>query len=229
MSWKDIKSDDSQPLTEALIKLVSGQYDVAMVPMLTLPGLGIVHIDNLLNCASLTHLDLSNNALASVAGIEVVAATLKHLDVSNNAVSRLDPVGRLASLEVLKLHGNRVSSIDDLSVLCQCPALRSLTLQTKDGRDRNPMCVSLDNYNAVVMGRLPKLRCLDEHYFCKADANPQCIDAGGDDEIVLPASAPWVASAYFDHRGMTGPKPGAAAEKQFNALLVECKHVVANS
>ena len=217
-----------QPMDEELIKLASGQYDVALPQLLCLTGVGIGKIACLALCTNLTELDLSRNNLASTDGIHE-APQLRKLDLSYNKLARIDHVGRVGALEVLKLQGNLIADVDVLSALAPLTLLRALYLQDRDGGAANPVCTAQPHYGEVVLARLPRLRGLDGHYFFKEELNPKKIDGGDDEEITLPKSVPWLAPGAYPPPNPNAPKPGNATEKQFRAVLAECKDAVAKA
>eukprot|EP00668_Euglena_longa_P041507 GGOE01054648.1.p2 GENE.GGOE01054648.1~~GGOE01054648.1.p2 ORF type:complete len:101 (-),score=34.49 GGOE01054648.1:671-973(-) len=59
-------------MSEELIKLASGQFDIGSVQRLVLCALNITRIAALQGCSSLTSLDLSNNALFACTGLDAV-------------------------------------------------------------------------------------------------------------------------------------------------------------
>ena len=225
-----IKTEDRIEATEQLIKYASGQYDTGLVRSLSLAHLSLRTLGlSLQNCSTLTVLDISSNSLESLDGVEFVGGTLRRLDCSNNRLTTLRGVSTLVKLEVLNAAGNQVFDPNALyAELDQLPTLRSLHLQDYEGGGRqNPVCRVIPRYGETLMKRFAKLRCLDGHYFCHEDLNPQRIDAGDDDEFVLPVAQPWLNEGYFNTKGFdNGQRVGVAAEKQFRAALEECKRAL---
>lgn len=221
-----IKTDDTLEVTEPLVKFVSGQYDVSLVRSLTLSHLGIRALGNngLQLCASLTRLELVGNGLTSLVGIEALGETLQRLDVSLNRITGIAPVAALVKLEVLHLEGNEIEDTVFINSLTSLKLLRALYMRSYDGIRTNPVCKLMPRYGETMMQRLPQLRCLDGHYFCQAELNPQRIDNGDDDEFVLPSSGPWLPEHFFSTKVFDyGQKVGVAAEKQFKQAAQDCR------
>jgi hypothetical protein len=223
-----ITTDKRIDATEDLVKYSSGQYDCELVRTLTLAHLSLRSLGGALrNCSTLTVLDISDNALPSLDGVEATSGTLRRLNASSNHLTSSSGIlSCCVQLEVLDLSGNRIEDaaplLGELAVL---PLLRSLHLQGYQGDQANPCCKAIGKgYGAMITTKLPKLRCLDGHYFCHEDLNPQRIDHGDDDEFQLPPTQPWITEGYFNTKGFDyGKRVGAAAEQQFNHALVECK------
>jgi hypothetical protein len=227
-----IKTDDRLVATEELVKYVAGQYDTALVRQLSLAHIGLKSLGNCFHgCITLTVLDLSHNALPSFDGVEALSETLQRLNLSHNRLTSASGIGSLRRLEVLQLAGNNLDDAVKLfGELDQLLALRSLSLREYDGTAANPLCAAIDSYGSTITKRYPKLRNLDGHYFCHDSLNPQRIDAGNDDEYVLPPSLPWLPSSYFSTKGFdNGQKVGVAAEQLFKAAVEECRKTLADS
>ena len=95
--------DQPAELDEGLIKLASGQFDVASVQNLSLPGLGFQKVQNLEGCLSLTSVDFSGNNLVACAGFEPIANQLRILNLSKNRIDNLAGLREMVALEVLML------------------------------------------------------------------------------------------------------------------------------
>ena len=227
------KPQDDLVLTEELLRISSGQYDVGLITTAVLMELGLKSLFNgLERCSSLTSLNLSGNRLLSIEGIEHCSATLQFLDLSNNSISRLDLLVQFKKLEVLKAQPNNVESLDALGSMSSStmPALRAIYFQSKDRQQTNPLCqCNMDDYVKAVNERFPKIRCLDGHYFLKDQANPMFVDAGDDREIKLPASVPWVSEESLKCLVTDPSKAGLITEKAFYALAADSKKLVATT
>lgn len=223
--------DESMVLTEGLVKYATGQFDLnGIQTAVSIPMLNIVTIapDALAGCAlSLTSLDLSHNRLVSLDGMQCLKA-LQILNVAVNRLVDLDPLQQCTALEVLHAEGNLIANFDTLQRLGQpfLPALRAIYLQKDDGSQTNPICQVRSLYVERMKQYFAHLRCWDGHYFCKEDQNPVYVDAGGDREIVLPPSQPWVSTTYFENVLIDATKIGVIPEKSFQTQVMECKRVL---
>jgi Leucine-rich repeat (LRR) protein len=226
------KKNDDLVLTEELVRVASGQFDVSLINTIALNDLGLRSLSSALErCTSLTSLNLSSNRLMSVEGLEFVSGTLQILDISNNSISRLDTLSQFKKLEVLKVQQNRIESLEALGAMSSAtmPALRSIYLQTRDRQLANPVCAEKETYAKCMNERFPKLRSLDGHYFLKEQANPMFIDAGDDQEVKLPASTPWLTEEGLRSLVTDPTKAGLITEKAFFALAAESKKLAATS
>lgn len=129
-------------------------------------GLGLTAIaPDAFASAAVARLDLSENRLTSIAGVEVAKATLRHLTVRGNALKDLLACRSLAAITVLDLGGNAVTSFGPLTglahlsaviandndvaaleegVFAGCPALNTLVLSRNSlagGSDALPRAV----------------------------------------------------------------------------------------
>eukprot|EP01062_Namystynia_karyoxenos_P083716 TRINITY_DN9686_c0_g1_i1.p1 TRINITY_DN9686_c0_g1~~TRINITY_DN9686_c0_g1_i1.p1 ORF type:complete len:270 (+),score=98.71 TRINITY_DN9686_c0_g1_i1:85-810(+) len=217
------------PISEELVKLVTGQFDLASVLTLPLGGLGIRDLKGLAPLCNLTNLDLSGNRVAKLEGLDGLGRSLLRLDLRDNCVSRLEGLQPLQQLEVLRLQGNRVSDLDSVLSLAGLPRLRALHLQDLGGRNANPVC-RLPRYGDSVTRRLKSLSCLDGEYFLNEDLVPRRVGDGEGEDLVIPDPEPWVPKGFFDgvlSSQRPGPaNPFAAQEKSLLALLAECRGAV---
>lgn len=226
MSWKDVgeNKDGEVVMNVALIKIVTGQFDPAVVTRLTLSRLGIPAVTKCLaQCEALTELDLSYNRLTSCNGLAAVAGTLKRLDLRCNRLkTSLSGLAALTKLEVLKLQGNGLETSDELVHLRALPQLRSLYLKERDNSLANPFCLA-SNYGTLMSAWFERVRCIDGHYVSKDELNPKAVDLGDDEEFVLPKSEPWVTDAFFKTVQWDHTKVGVAAEKALQIQIAEAK------
>lgn len=216
----EIESDNVK-MDEELIKLAAGQFDVALVRHLSLRSFGIATIGGLTGCDSLVELDLAFNRITSLQSLLPVAGTLQRLHLQFNKLEKIAELQAMMQLEVLHLEGNMIATLADLDPIASVPSLRSLHLREKNGASSNPVCAT-ECYAKRIVGKFSRARCIDGHYFLKEEANPMRLDAGGDDEIVLPESKPWVNETFFERVLWDGDKAGAAVEKIFRGALTEC-------
>lgn len=127
---------------------------------------------------NLVRLDVSNNTLTSLDGIECFGSlerlccsrnhlkridsalccvrTLRHLDLSGNFVAHIPKrIVGLELLETLNLSGNNLSSLKEVDALSMLSNLHTLTLAA------NPFCKLL-SYRDYVICKVPSLETLDD-------------------------------------------------------------------
>lgn len=220
----DVDGDGAIVLSENLVKLASGQFDVALPQTLILTQLGISRLlaPVLEKCVSVTILDLSYNKLRTTKGIAALANSLVHLDLRFNTLTALDEVAALRNLQVLRLQGNEIREQTEIANLADLKSLRALLLREKDGTAPNPVC-SQSNYVPLMNSWFPNVRCIDGHYFCKEDMNPKKIDLDQEEEYTMPKSTPWITEESLKTTLYDPNKVGAAQEKNFRAVLQDAK------
>jgi len=215
-----------EELTEGIIKIATGQFDVEILHSIQLQNIGFVTLGaSLLRCANVTALDLSHNELTTLEGIQGTAPSLQWLDISCNAVTSLAPLECCKKLQVCRARGNRLSSFAPLCAKIHSE-LRSLYLQKHDFTEQNPVCADRAQYLAAVKLAFPNgIRCLDGHYFLQQEPNPTFVNMGNDEVFALPPSKPWVQPT------LSGPldpaKCGVMPERAFFNLATECKKLAA--
>lgn len=122
------------------------------------------------NSCNADSLRICNNQLASLAGLDRVAhhllddpADLAWLDASFNRLTRIDDiVTSFPNLKVLYLHGNQISSINEIVKLQALPHLNKLTVHG------NPVSEKKD-YKLWVLAHLPGVRDFDFSPVTKLD------------------------------------------------------------
>eukprot|EP00667_Euglena_gracilis_P019927 EG_transcript_21433 len=220
-------------MSEDLIRLASGQFDVASVQRLALGGLGIARVSALQGCTNLTSLDLSSNALYACTGLEPVAGQLRTLLLAHNKVSDLSPLRSLAALEILKLQGNRVADVTQCSHLTPLLSLRTVYFQDRDGRNQNPICTHAE-YRACLQAAAPRLTCIDGHYFLGQGFEPQDWKAllrEDQPPVTLPPSEAWVGDGYWGNvlSGVEDDRVLGQAPVEFKGRVVDCKAMLAKA
>lgn len=231
MPPKAAGKEDGSELTEGLIKYATGQFDVQIVQILELPGISLSSLGIAFQqCTSIHTLDLSENALTSLGGIQPLKDCLVTLRIRRNQLQTLDPLRGFAALEVLHAEENLIDSFEGLAAVdpSSAPALRGLHLQDKDGNRANPVCNDRAKYVAYIRRTFPHVRCIDGHYFYRDEINPKYVDDGDDQEVALPPSKPWIGVGYFDDVLTGNPsKVGVMSEKAFYNSVAECQKVAA--
>ncbi|KAK3279254.1 hypothetical protein CYMTET_12847 [Cymbomonas tetramitiformis] len=148
-------------LNTELVKAHAGQFSCDAVCVFTYTGRGLPNITALHQCVNLVELNLSDNLVSKIEGIETLSK-LKKLVLTNNKITRVENLGSLESLEHLLIQGNQITSLEalNLPLLTQLPKLRSLYLKNVDGSQPNPVCKEKD-YKQTILTALPDLRNLD--------------------------------------------------------------------
>ena len=86
------------------------------------------------------------------------------LDLSFNKLTRIDPsLGTLASLQMVRLHANNLSFIEDIAHLKPLHNLKRLTLMS------NPLFDKTADYRYLVCASLPNLKSLDNVLITKSE------------------------------------------------------------
>lgn len=127
---------------------------LAALPALThlnLSNCGLSTIAGLSDSNSLTHLNLSNNAIRKLDALAPIS-TLVELDLTNNAVTDLDQLGSLVNLETLILNYNAVSSLKPLAGCVKLSHLEAdhCEIKSLSGVEHLPMLTHLSvDYNQI--------------------------------------------------------------------------------
>ena len=285
-----VTEDGTTIISEELLKLASGTFEVSIIQSLNLSNLRIRTVQAFERCESLHTLDMSRNELATFGPaaaptassseppipssttilttsniappapaigrpLAAMAATLRFLDLSYNQLESIAALSQFRRLESLKLHGNRLDSLeaDVVAPLQGLPALKVLTLQmwsypnsatvSGDGEPTivatNPLCTSTPRgeYVRVMAATFgARLRCLDGHYFNKELEDPFIRPNAVDDAFANwqpPPHRAWLSEAQLRIGTSVGGNPsadpslvGQAAEKMLNAALADAKKTV---
>ncbi|RNF08401.1 putative leucine-rich repeat protein (LRRP) [Trypanosoma rangeli] len=162
-------------LTEDCILRASRQYDVEMIFQVSLRSRGLRLLsDGFVNCCALTRVDLSRNRLASLEGIALLADSLTHINVSENEIEDVVGIDRCSILEEVLLEGNQLSKATALAPLAQLPKLRCLVLQREiplsNDTDEtllldNPICREREVYEKLVRQHFSAVLCVDGRCF----------------------------------------------------------------
>jgi dynein assembly factor 1 len=120
----------------------------------------ISRVEGLETLAELDGLNLSDNGIAFLTGLDSQADSLTMLQLKNNRLATIDGLEHLLvlnKLSSLDLTGNRIEDGEALlTLLAQLPSLKSLHLTG------NPCVRTISNYRKRVLSRLPNLMYLDE-------------------------------------------------------------------
>lgn len=161
-------------LTEDLICRRAIQYDAALVHDAHLSACSLASLGNSLQCCVfLTRLDLHQNKLSSLAGVDAVGATLEFLNVAENVLVNIDALKVCANLRTLYVEGNLLSSEKELLPLRELSHLNTVVFQRrvvlegeKDGLLLdNPFCHDTAVYKRVVESLLSHVRWVDGEMF----------------------------------------------------------------
>ena len=109
--------------------------DLQGLEQLDADGLGIVDLEGLQHCSSLTYLNLAVNEIADVGSLGGAVA-LEYLDLSDNEVEGLWPLSGLGDMIGFNAAGNRIS---DISVVDQMGNLQWLDLSENQVADISPL------------------------------------------------------------------------------------------
>ena len=154
-------------LSKYIIRARGGEFDIEAVSLLNLSGLGLEDIRILSKCTNLVSLDLSNNCLVNLEGLETLVR-LKKLNLSNNKLENLKQLEKMESLESLHLEGNLIKNTDQLWPLKNCTRLTHLYLRNITNTLNNPLLLLTINnsfshasYVDLLTNLLPWLRVID--------------------------------------------------------------------
>ena len=173
------------PLTKKIILEEARTFDLEIITKLSCVGRRINGLTCLDLCINLTELNLSNNAIACLDGLESLQR-LKKLVLTSNRIASLDGVQSLTALQHLLVQDNMIASIEDVQALADLPGLQSVYFQNLGGDLRNPVC-RIDHYKVKVLDLLPNLRNLDGER--KPGKNLYNVDVEVPKREPLPASA----------------------------------------
>ena len=185
-------------MSEDLLKVASGSYEVSVIFQLNLSHLAIDRIRALGNCSMLTTLDLSHNRITSLGVAAVGAANAGNPRkkstgaapqgsfVTHSAIA--PPDGAAAELEGLLpvadtlIHLNlSFNALEDISLLTQFRRLQTLQLQGN-------RIASLENVTPI--GTVGTLRTLQLQAFdLKSDQNPCCASVSREEYCKIMARA----------------------------------------
>uniref|UniRef100_A0A8D2IYH7 Leucine-rich repeat and IQ domain-containing protein 3 n=1 Tax=Varanus komodoensis TaxID=61221 RepID=A0A8D2IYH7_VARKO len=129
------------------------QQDLTMV---RLHAQYLSDIRNMQYCLSLKICDLSGNFLTNIDALECCTSLIK-LDLHSNQVKELpDPMfwGSMLNLNLLYLHDNGISTLENVHSLSFCPKLIALTLFN------TPLCLKIA-YRHIVVNSIFSLKALD--------------------------------------------------------------------
>ncbi|CAF98325.1 unnamed protein product, partial [Tetraodon nigroviridis] len=172
-------------VTSALLKSLTGEFDLESILFLKLRGQGIQDLGCIGECMNLERLDLTGNNITNLAAL----SSLRHLSVLNlsaNKVSSLEPLRSCESLQNLNVAGNVISSIENLHCLQSLNKLENLRFKDNTYNYTNPgnfqsklrfggvwvgeltshcfFCVSVcrnSSYRAIILEMFPNIKVLD--------------------------------------------------------------------
>eukprot|EP00758_Cryptobia_borreli_P001372 Tbor_TRINITY_DN2185_c0_g1::TRINITY_DN2185_c0_g1_i1::g.5436::m.5436 len=224
-----VEEDGTTVITEDLLKIAGGTFDVSTLSVLCLSFLNVRVFQCFDNCNALTVLNMSHNSLSSIdtRAIAPLAETLQELDLSFNCLVSPAPLICLTKLHTLKLQENCIDSFENVTILSNLPLLRSISLQSPDFvSHRNPICVtnSREEYVNVMTNAFKNLRCLDGHYFGIDEIDPNMtvkIDDGF--RFELPPTKPWITPEQLTPSCFNYFKFGQITEKAFYSAVSDAK------
>lgn len=156
-------------LTEDMVCRSAKQYDpqfvhFGSVPLCRASALG----SSLLNCVNLVVLDVSQNQLTSLYGIQHVGATLIVLNAAENQIKNVEDLRECVKLESLFLEGNQLESEAALQPLAFLTTLREVAFKRRvmlEGMEElldNPFCENEAVYHTVVCQILSRVLWVDD-------------------------------------------------------------------
>ena len=151
----------SNEITPTFLKTVSNKFDVEIINILDLNSLKLSNLGCIGQCINLRYLDISNNNISSLLGIESLAF-LKRLQAANNAIISIDSVKRCPELEHLDIQGNKIKNLENIYDLACLIHLAYLNLQEYNFTNQNPVC-KMTNYRKSILDKLKSLISLDGH------------------------------------------------------------------
>ena len=157
---------------------------------------GVLKIANLSSLRSLRKLQLDNNALTQIEGLDCLGGTLEWLDLSFNALSKMDGLDALTKLTDLSLFNNLITKAEGLDA---CTSLQVLSLGNNKLEELLPM--------VLYVRRLPALAVLT------LSGNPLCRAGDGGRDVYRPcvfALCPKLE--YLDYQLVTSAERSAARE-----------------
>ena len=109
---------------------------------------GLIKIANLSGLRSLRKLQLDNNAITVIEGLECLGGTLEWLDLSFNAIEKISGLDSLSKLTDLSLFSNKISAAEGLD---GCVALQVLSLGNNELADLMRTVIYLRTLPALVV------------------------------------------------------------------------------
>ena len=157
---------------------------------------GVLRIANLSSLRCLKKLQLDNNALTQIEGLDCLGATLEWLDLSFNSLVSISGLDALTRLTDLSLFNNNIVKAEGLD---NCEALQVLSLGNNKLEDLLPV--------VLYVRRLPALAVLT------LSGNPLCRAGDGGRDVYRPcvfALCPKLE--YLDYQLITAAERSAARE-----------------
>ncbi|KAM7372064.1 hypothetical protein PAMP_009259 [Pampus punctatissimus] len=149
----------------------------------------ILKIDHLWEFTSLTKLELNNNLIKKIEGLDCLIS-LTWLDLSFNSIEKIEGLESLRKLEVLNLSNNRIPVIENMDTLEKL-TIFSLTNNLLEQLDnvlylrtfKNLFTLNLlgnpvhkdDDYKFFIAAYFPNLKCLDYRHLDEKTKNEASI------------------------------------------------------
>lgn len=162
-------------LTEELVCRSAQQYDIGLVHDAHLASCHLEYIGkSLQRCAFLTRLDLHQNQLSSLDGVEGVGSTLLFLNVAENELVNIQALQFCVALQTLYLEGNRLATVQAIEPLRGLRNLNEVVFQRRvpfEGEKNgfllldNPLCQVAAEYQRVAESLLYHVRWVDGAMF----------------------------------------------------------------
>ena len=151
----------SNEVTPTFLKTLSNKFDIEIINILDISSFKLTNLGCICQCINLRYLDISNNDLNSLLGIESLTF-LKRLHAANNAITSLDSLKKCHDLEFLDIQGNKIKNLENIYELSSLNNLSYLSLQEYNFTNPNPVC-KIQNYRKSILDKLRYLISLDGH------------------------------------------------------------------
>ncbi|GAB9473043.1 hypothetical protein Gpo141_00010206 [Globisporangium polare] len=121
---------------------------------LKINGNSLENLSGLSGLTSLIILEASRNNIENLSSLSGETSKLEHLELQENKISSLDGIESLSALSSLALQQNNIDSLEALEKLSLLPNLSDLELSG------NPVA-EIENYRLLLILQLPSLKKLD--------------------------------------------------------------------
>mmetsp|Transcript_31987 Transcript_31987/g.38701 ORF Transcript_31987/g.38701 Transcript_31987/m.38701 type:complete len:271 (+) Transcript_31987:330-1142(+) len=230
-SVTDGNNKPGPPLNEMSILAQAGQFDIEAVCTFSYIGKGLTQITCLNACINLVELNLSDNLLTCIEGLEGLSK-LKKLTLTSNKIKEVENLESLESLEHLLLQNNQIATFDQLNLpmLGFLPKLRSLYLKNVDGSQPNPVCREAQ-YRKKILSFFPELRNLDGErlrsvasaaYHNASKTTGHGVDGEEGEGSMFGTGGSWLGPGFWDLDTARDISFGAQIEN-FKELMEQCR------
>tara|TARA_B110000285_G_scaffold87333_1_gene100075 strand:+ start:28 stop:492 length:465 start_codon:yes stop_codon:yes gene_type:complete len=148
-------------LTPLYLKTASEKFDLETIFILDLSDKNIQGgIGSLGECTNLMHINLSQNRITMLTGMDT-CINLTIIDLSFNKLTSIDALKGCINLETLDLKGNLIKDLKPIErVAPSLQKMQNIYLQGFTGENPNPCCLG-GVYKPGMVKSFPKLSSLD--------------------------------------------------------------------